>query len=244
MASIPFGIQLYTVRDHMEQDPAGTLQRVKEIGYDYIEAAGYPGGVESFKTMLDDAGLTAISSHVNLDELTKDATAVIAEIQTLDVNYAALSLGGDSKEHWDEQIAALDAAGAKCREAGITLCYHNHAHEFELIDGVPILDYLYTNTSSDHVGAQIDTYWVQYGNADPVEYINKYADRCPLLHMKDMSAAEDRAFAEMGAGILDWPAIIDAGKAADVAWYIVEQDTCPGDSLESAAISAKFMQQQ
>ena len=93
----------------------------------------------------------------------------------------------------------------------------------------------------DKAALELDSYWVQYGGADPVEKLNQYKGRCPLLHVKDMSADASRTFTEVGRGIMDWGAILPAAAKAGVHWFIVEQDTCPGDSLESARISADYM---
>ncbi len=85
---------------------------------------------------------------------------------------------------------------------------------------------------------------MQYGGVDPVACIRKYSGRVPLLHVKDMTAGDDPTYAEMGAGILDWPAIFAAAKEAGTQWYLVEQDDWAGDSIDSARISAEFMARQ
>jgi sugar phosphate isomerase/epimerase len=242
MGNLPFALQLYTVRDHLEQDFPGTLERVKEIGYDCVELAGYGSYTPAeCKQLLDDIGLIPVSAHVGLHELSVDASSVIETLQTVGVKYAPLSAGADSEDDWREIARALEAAGAMLRAAGITLCYHNHAHEFEKIGDQYILDFLFDATKPDHLAAQIDTYWVKYGGEDPVAFIKKYAGRCPLLHIKDMTADEDPTFAEVGQGIIDWGPVFAAGAEAGVEWYIVEQDTCTGDSIDSARISAEFM---
>ncbi|MBI4556643.1 MAG: sugar phosphate isomerase/epimerase [Candidatus Hydrogenedentes bacterium] len=249
MAKIPYALQLYTVRDHIAKDFAGTLKKVKEVGYDYIELAGL-GGVSAAecKKILDQVKLTAISNHVGYEEMIQKTDEVIAMCRTLNIRFIVVPWLGKpfatDKASWIKCAQALDAAGTKLKAAGIRLCYHNHAHEFEKFDGEYALDILYANSSPDHVAGQLDTYWLKHGGVDPVAYIRKYSGRCPLIHVKDMSAGEPHTFAEVGRGILDWKAIFGAGNAAGAQWYIVEQDTCPGDSLESARISAEFMAKQ
>jgi sugar phosphate isomerase/epimerase len=249
MGSLPFALQLYTVRDKMDEDAPGTLKRVKEIGYDNVELAGTAGmSMAEFRQVLDDLGLNPVCTHVGYDDVTQTVEKTIDDLNTLGVSFVCVpGISGDltaDKEGWINVGKGMDAGGAKLREAGFTLCYHNHAHEFEQYDGEYIFDIFYGASSPENVQCQQDTYWVQYGGQDPVAYIKKYSGRVPLLHVKDMTPGEDRAFAEMGAGILDWPAIFAAAKDAGVQWYIVEQDTCPGDSLKSAAISAEFMARQ
>jgi sugar phosphate isomerase/epimerase len=89
------------------------------------------------------------------------------------------------------------------------------------------------------VKAEIDTYWVQRGGADPAAYIRQYAGRCPLIHLKDMAADEKGSFAEVGEGTMDWPAIFTASEAGGARWYIVEQDVCQRPPLDSVAISLR-----
>ena len=248
MGRLPFALQLYTVRDHLEKDLAGTLKKVKEAGYGFIEMGGTYGLANAaFKKLLDDSGLRAISLHTGYDEVTKNPAAVIDLTRVFGTRYAVI--GGidgrltPDKQGWLACGEALDEAGAKLRAAGVQLCYHNHAHEFDMIDGECKLDILMSAAEPENLAAQIDTFWVQYAGLDPVRLIDKYRGRCPLLHVKDMKDGTSKAFAEMGRGILEWREIFPAAIVAETKWYIVEQDICEGDSLESAAISAAFMAQ-
>jgi len=243
--ALSFALQLYTVRDHYEADFAGTLEKVKEAGYDAVEVAGFGAHtVAQVRQMLADTGLQATSTHVDGNQVINDPGAVADIARELGVDHVVMSWGPTEPGAWRELVPKLDAGGAALREAGVTFCYHNHAHEFLPIDGQPMLDYLLEHTSPEHVQAELDTYWVKEGGLDPASYIVKHAGRCPLLHCKDMTAGNPHTFAEVGEGVLDWDAIFAAGTGAGVAWYIVEQDVCTGDSLESARISAQFMKRQ
>ena len=72
MYNFPIALQLYSVRDDMEADFAGTLKKVKSFGYDGVEFAGlYGHTAEEVKKMCEDAGVTPISAHVPYDELKK-----------------------------------------------------------------------------------------------------------------------------------------------------------------------------
>lgn len=246
MASLPFALQLYTIRDHMEKDIPGSLKRVKEIGYDHVELAGLgPYTAEEYSYFLADAGLTAISAHIGFKELTQDTTKAAEIAESLGLSFVIVPwLGGDlcpDAEAWKANIAAMNDAGSKLREVGISLCYHNHAHEFERIDDTYIFDLIFELTDPENLAAEIDSYWVKFGGVDPVATIKKYAGRCPLLHVKDMEPEEPHSFTEMGRGMMDWKSIFAAARQADVRWYIVEQDICKRDSFESARISAEFM---
>ncbi len=249
MGGLKFALQLYTVRDHLDKDVPGTLAKVKKIGYHYVEGSGTHGLThEAFQKHLEKAGLKACSIHVGYDDVTRDVSKVIELAALYRVKYVAIG-GIDSKltpdrKGWTSCGEALDAGGAALRAAGIQLCYHNHAHEFQPIDGEYPLDLLLGAARPENLAAQIDVFWVRYAGLDPVAIINRWSGRCPLIHVKDMASAKSRAFAEVGLGILHWPEIFAAAIQAGVAWYIVEQDVCPRDSLESAAESAEFMAKQ
>jgi sugar phosphate isomerase/epimerase len=146
-----------------------------------------------------------------------------------------------TREDWLAMAQLLDEIGGACRAQGMQLSYHNHSFEFVQFDETFALDLLLQNTSPENVLSELDTYWVQHGGADPVAYLQRYAGRISILHLKDMADDADRSFAEVGRGILDWSAVHDAALAAGVEWYCVEQDTCPGDSLDSARVSARFV---
>ena len=144
--------------------------------------------------------------------------------------------GAKSFKEFGEKLTAI---GAKCKEAGLQLCYHNHSFEFEQVDGKYGLDILFDAADPELVQAEVDVYWVQHAGEDPAELIRRYLNRCPLLHMKDIADDEEKSFAEVGEGILDFEAIIEASNVGGTQWYIVEQDRCKNPPLESIATSLK-----
>ena len=246
MPALPFALQLYSVRDHLDRDVPGTLRQVKAMGYDAVEVAGTHGLTPAeFRGALDSAGLTPISAHIGFEESALDPSGAAAVAKALGINRVVVPWLGAALcpdiGAWRLAARKMGEAGAALRNDGIQLCYHNHAEEFDTVEGERPYDILFDETQPGHLAAEIDTYWVKYAGEDPVELINRFQGRCPLLHIKDMSASEDRFFAEVGEGIIDWAPIFQAGRAADVEWFIVEQDESRGDSLESAATSAAFM---
>lgn len=240
MSTIPVAVQMYTLRDETAKDFIGTLRRVAEIGYAGVEFAGYGGlSAAELKAVLDDLQLRAAGTHLGLDALETDPDAVLDYQLAIGNHFitvpwmpAPADLAG-----WKEAAARLNAAGEQCKQRGIQLCYHNHAHEFALVDGVPGLDVLYANTDPALVQAQLDLYWVKKAGYDPASYVKKYAGRVPELHIKDMADDADGSFTEFGTGIIDWDAVFAAAPAAGVQWYIVEQDVCQRPCLESVEIS-------
>ncbi len=128
-------------------------------------------------------------------------------------------------------------------DAGKVLTYHNHALELEMLDGMPILEIIYGQTDPRYLQGEIDTYWIHAGGSSPQAWCARLRDRLPLLHIKDYAIAEDGKprFAEIGQGELDFQTIIATAEASGCQWFIVEQDTCPGDPFVSLEMSFKYI---
>jgi sugar phosphate isomerase/epimerase len=245
MAKIPVALQLYTVRDQLSKDFVGTLRKVKEIGYDRVQlTTSMPFDAPKLREVLDDIGLVPVGIHVDGKQLQTDLQRWIDFCKTLGMDYLTWPYLGESdrktKQDWLRMAGIMDGVGARCKKEGLRFAYHNHSFEFAKFDGQYAFDLLYASTKPDHLKAEIDTYWVLHGGEDPAAYIRKYAGRQVCLHIKDMLGDESRAFAEIGKGILDWQGIHAAAQKAGVECYVVEQDRCAGDSLESARISREF----
>ncbi|GMA59778.1 sugar phosphate isomerase/epimerase [Alicyclobacillus fastidiosus] len=243
MANI--AVQLYTLRELLEQDFAGTLRKVAGAGYQAVELHTYGGLTpQALRSLLDELGFQAVSAHVALARIENELDVVIEEAKTIGFGYIVCPWlppeRRQTKEDFEALTAVLAQASKKVAEAGLVLAYHNHDFEFERFDGMFVLDLLYANTDPSLVQAELDLYWIHRAGQDPVEYVNKYAGRLDLLHMKDASK-DDGSFAEVGQGVLDWEKIIPSAKDAGVKWYIVEQDVCKGDPLESIQTSLAFL---
>jgi sugar phosphate isomerase/epimerase len=232
-------VQLYTLRDEMSKDFVGVLEKVAEMGYQGVEFAGYGNlTAPQMKDLLKKLGLKATGAHVGMDLLKDSLDAQIEYNAEIGNPYIICPWAKfENKAQYLEAAALFNKVGEKCKAKGITLCYHNHAHEFELVDGIYGLDFLFQQTDPEFLQAEIDTYWVQYAGIDPVEYIKKYKNRLPILHQKDMEAGEGKAFAEIGNGIMDIKSIYNAGLELGTKTFVVEQDVCKRPALESVKIS-------
>jgi len=241
-------LQLYTLREQTQQDMAGVLRQVAEMGYEGIEFAGYGNlSAADAGAVAKDLGLTIVSNHTGFDALQNDLPTVIRDNQAFGNQFVVCpSIPSDQQtgEGYRAFAKTLNDLGARLRdEAGLQLCYHNHAFEFQEFDGEYGLDLLYANSDPQLVQAELDTYWVQKGGVNPVEYIRKHAGRAPLIHVKDMANDDNQSFAEVGTGILDWPGIFSAAEAGGAVAYIVEQDICPGNPLDSVRLSLENLKQ-
>lgn len=243
-------IQLYTLRDFTKtpKDVAATLKKVREIGYEAVQASALgPIAEEEFLKILEGEGLTVCATHEPSDAILAEPERVVDRLRKLNCKYTAyphpkdVALGSDSAVK--EWIARLNHAGKVLHEAGQVLAYHNHHHEFRRLRGKLILDHIFEGTDPRYLQGELDTYWVQFGGGDPVAWCEKLAGRLPLLHLKDYVVTEESkvSYAEIGYGNLDFPAIIEAAEASGCEWFIVEQDTCPGDPFDSIRKSFDYI---
>jgi len=247
MAKIPVALQLYTVRDQTAIDFAGTVRKVAEMGYAGVELAGVGDMTpEALHSLLEETNLRAAGAHIGLEALQTDIDKVIADNKTIGNPFIGITgLPQEltsSAAGWRRAAELMNEYGARLRAAGLTLYYHNHYHEFEPVDGERGLDILLAETDPANLAFECDVYWAWYAGQDPVQLINTYAGRFPLIHLKDMSGKGDkRTFVEIGQGHIAFQPIFEAAEAQGVKWYIVEQDTCVGSSLDAAARSLKTL---
>jgi sugar phosphate isomerase/epimerase len=242
MANVPVALQLYTVREDAARDFVGTLDQVAAIGYVGVELAGYgPLTPPDLRAKLDTLGLTVAGSHIALARLENELDAVIAECRTLQCPYVVCPVLPTERRTVDgfrALAASLNAIGRTVTASGLTLCYHNHAFEFETeIDGMAAYDWLMANTDRALVRIEIDAFWVQKAGRDPAAYIERYSGRVPLVHLKDMTADDAQTFAPVGTGSVDFGPIFAAAERGGVQWYIVEQDRAEGSAIQAARTS-------
>jgi sugar phosphate isomerase/epimerase len=244
-------VQLFTLRESCKNEPdfARTLDRVREIGYQAVQVSGVSGDIPAptIRRLLEERGLVCCATHENGDLIRRSPEAIADRLDALNCTITAYpwpaNVDFSSEESVASLIADLDRSGAVLAARGQVLSYHNHAHEFYRLGGRTILERIFAETKPTHLAAELDTYWVQAGGADPVAWINRVKGRMPIVHLKDYRVHPDgtRDFAEIGNGNLDWKAIINACDSAGVRWFCVEQDTCPGDPFDSVRQSFNFI---
>ena len=196
--NLPVALQLYSVRDDMGKDFKGTLQKVKELGYDGVEFAGLFGNTpEQIKTWCAEIGLTPISAHVPLAEMLEDIDKVIADYKAIGCEYIVVPYVTEERrpagEKFMQMIEEIRSVGQKAKEAGLVLLYHNHDFEFaQTPTGECGLDYLYSAVPADLLQTELDLCWVKYAGQEPAAYLLKYADRSPVVHLKDYYASGEQ----------------------------------------------------
>ena len=243
-------LQLYTLRDHLKTpaDIAVSLGKVAAIGYRSVEAAGLgPIAETELLTILRGEGLTICATHEDSHTIRQDPQWVVDHLRKLDCKYASYPYpaGVDftDRAQVDALVRDLDHAGKVLHDAGQVLAYHNHAIELLRLGDTTVLQSIYDRTDARYLQGEIDTYWIQYGGGDPVAWCESLPGRLPLLHMKDyqFTATDKPTYCEVGSGNLNWKKIIAAAEASGCRWFIVEQDTCPGDPFDSVRQSFDYI---
>ncbi|MGO4697451.1 sugar phosphate isomerase/epimerase family protein [Paenibacillus sp. 2TAB26] len=242
MKKMNIGLQLYTLREEMAIDFKGMLKKVAELGYEGVEFAGYGGlPADDLKALLDELGLKGFSSHLSLHALRADLQKEIDYLKAIGAQYMVCPYlfpedRPKNADEWRTLFVELEQIGKEVQKQGLILGYHNHEFEFEGVvgDNNPF-EAMFAETTPQAVQVEMDVCWVQFAGKDPLQYIDKYAGRLPLLHLKDYSLDDQRQMVtlELGEGVVDLPAVIQAGEQAGVEWLIVEQDFCQSPPLQS-----------
>jgi len=195
MKAFQVGIQMFTLRDALKADFEGTLRQVKELGYDYVEFAGYYGGktATELKALLDEIGLKTISVHQGIDFFIQKGQEGIDFFKTLGIKYIVIP-GYDRNRlagspDWDESKTLFRSIGELCLANGMELLYHNHEFELAKIGEERVYDMMFADTVG-FMNPQPDTCWLLYGGVDPAAYIRKYGDRIRVVHLKDFVCAQ------------------------------------------------------
>lgn len=236
-------VQLYTVRDLMDKDPAGTLRGIGKLGLKHAETAGYAGKpVKEFAAMMKDAGLKASGMHVGLDACEKELSKVVDEADALGCRYVIVPWAPESayKDGWDKFGMRLHTIGENLSKSKKVFCYHNHAHEFQDVNGKTGFDILFSAACPDHVFCQIDLWWAHVGKQDPAKLVEKYGSRVKLVHLKDGLDDEKQTQMPAGKGSIDWTSTCKALDKAKTEFGVIEFDTCPGPPLDSIRESLDF----
>lgn len=248
MSKKTIAIQVYAMREDAKKDFAGTMKRLAGMGYDGVELAGlYERTPEEIRNILDDAGLKAVGAHVPYEEFKKDLAGTVAAYRTIGCEYVAIpwlpveEISDEKRK--EELLSYIPVIAAACREQGMRLLYHNHAHEFQTDEnGVYYLDHLFGETKPEDLGVELDTGWAQVAGVNPAEYLMKYQGRCPLVHIKDFIRTEEVEQVAVGDGELKIKEIAEAADTCKITCFIVEQDEYPhGAPMENAKKSVDYL---
>jgi sugar phosphate isomerase/epimerase len=267
--TLPVAVQIYSVREDAEKDFRGTIQKIKEIGYDAVELAGLYGMDPSeVRAVLDEFELPAISAHVPIVELIQDLEGTLDKYLTVGCKYIAIPYLDETLRPGSDGFAGvlkeMERIGKACQEKGLVMLYHNHDFEFvKMENGSYGLDYIYETLPESLLQTELDTCWIKVAGEDPASYVRKYAGRCPVVHLKDfykegkpsdmyeligIEKTETQKsegvfeFRPVGHGMQDFPSILEAAAASGANWVVVEQDSSVGrTSFEAIQMSREYL---
>jgi len=251
------GVQLYTVRTIIENETAATLKAIDAIGYREAEATS--GNLDKIWPDLKQTRLKPVSVHIDnalfKPENKEKFSATVADVKSKGFTYAVYPYVPPAARHGEDTFKeladTLNRAGAECKKAGLKLCYHNHAFEFQKFGTRSGLEIMMDALDRNLAGLELDVFWASVGGHDPAELLKKYSGRVDLLHVKDKAegtpvqfneSVPKTAFKEAGKGVIDWPKVFKAAHAAGVKHYFVEQDQTPGNPVDSLKVSYQYLQ--
>ena len=274
MAKLPVGIQVYGLRDLLENTPENfenVMTQIKEMGYDGVELAGLYG-IEpaEVKAILDRVGLIPVSAHVAFAEMMEDLDKVIEDYKTIGVKFLVMPYMAEeyrpvNPEGFESFLPLLNEVGAKIAAAGMTFLYHNHDFEFvKLPSGEYGYDKMFDSIPHANLQSELDTCWCDVATGQAPEFVLKYTDRIPVVHLKDYikkgqpknmykligideeeSADDDGSyfgFRPVGFGQMIWEPVLEASLEANAEWVVVEQDEhYELDPLECARRSREYL---
>ena len=242
---IPIGLQLYTVRSLMARDFDGTLAGVAGMGYEEVEFAGYFGhSPAQVREALSRHGLTAPSTHIALPADDAEWRRTLDEAKAVGHQWVTIAWLDEplrsTSDDWVRIAERFNHLGALARQAGLRFAYHNHDFEFARASRGMRFDTLLLRTDPALVDFEMDVYWVTKAGVDPMWYLRHHAGRFPMLHLKDATAAPERRMVDVGAGTIDWAALLTLARDQGASHAFVEHDE-PTDPLASARASYTYL---
>jgi sugar phosphate isomerase/epimerase len=246
------GVQLYTVRDLLQQDFEGTLEQVAEVGYRQVEFAGYYGRTpEQVRALLDRLGLRAPSTHIGANAVRQDLPAQIRTAKTIGHEYITLPSFPIDRDNadvaaWRQVAAEFNRMAETIRREDLRFAYHNHAWEFQrLADGRTGFDVLLADTDPALVDFELDLYWVVHAGHDPIQLFQQHPGRFTMWHVKDMREPQGaREMVPVGQGSIDFPRIFAHAEQSGLRHFFVEHDNAANTvgSLPSIQASYQYLQ--
>lgn len=244
------GAQYFTIRDFCQtlEDFDKACKRVSEIGYKTVQLSGigdFDG--KDVKAILDKYGLEVVCTHrppqnylENIDKEIEFHKAIGCKICGL----GTMPGFNAKRETIDEFVKNFKAVCEKLAENGLIFAYHNHAFEFEKIDGKYVFDIITDNIKADNFRFILDAYWLSYAGLNPAKFIKERKGRIACVHLKDLKIEDNTPkFAEVGTGNIDWDDVIKACEEAEVEYALVEQDNnwIDDDPFKSLEISYDYL---
>jgi sugar phosphate isomerase/epimerase len=254
MNKTPIALQIWPVREEFGKDMAGTLEAIAKMGYEGVELCRWFNWTDLFdkweakdiRQVCDDVGLQVVSSHVPYAMIADDRLEeVVAFGHTVGMAYVVVaSLPKElllARADVLEAASLFNAAAARLKAEGMRIGYHNHPPDFQPIDGEMPWDIFFSNTDPEVI-MQWDIGNALHAGVDPYVYLERYAGRSTLVHLKEHSATD--GWVAIGKGDVDWDRIFDlCDRLHSPEWYIVEQACQAYPPMACAEVSLKYLRE-
>ena len=240
------GVQLYSVRKEMLADAKGTLQTLAKLGYKELESArsvkgNYYGlAPKEIKKIAADLGMNVRSGHVGIDKDWLKSVDEAAEAGQTYLICSSMPSRGQTIENYQKAADIFNKAAEDCKKRNLIFGYHNHEEEFQKVDGQVLYDILLDRTDKNLVKMEMDLGWLIVTGNDPFKYFEKYPNRFPLWHLKDMDLTKKNSV-EFGKGGVDIKRLMKNGKKAGMKYYFVEQEEYTVSAFESLADDMNYL---
>jgi sugar phosphate isomerase/epimerase len=245
------GLQLYTLRDTIFKDPKGVLDKVASFGYKELETFAQNDGkiygmeLAEFNKHVKGLGMKVTSGHYGIDQVRSGWEKTVADAKSIGQKFMVVPYLVEEErrtiDDYKRRCEELNKAGEICSRNGIRFGYHNHAFEFEKLDGQIPYDVMLAELDPKYVGMEMDIYWVVNAGYDPLQYFAKYPGRFEQWHVKDMDKSDRSKNADIGTGSIDWKPIFAKAKQSGLKHFYVEQESYPGEPIKSVEASAKYL---
>ncbi len=227
-------IQLYTLRNEIAKDLRGTIKRLSEMGFKYVQVDGLRGNdIYEFKRVLDQYHMTVVGIHLKHDLFMNNISEIIHQAEIFDCKVIYDKYIEDEDQTllgYKKTKQKLLDVSQKLSQFGYEVGIHNPEYDIcNQIEGDNVLDYLCKPVNNFQINPELDTYWLYVAGLDYVDYIYQYGNRSKLIHLKDIDGSYDKNdlknnLCSCGKGEIDFHAVIKAGEEVGINYYVIEQD--------------------
>lgn len=238
------GAQLYTVRDLLktEDQIRSTFAELKAIGYDCVQLYGSVAFAETCAKIAKETGLAVVGILSDLASCEKEEEALFRLCRAYQIRDIGISSNSQDCQNPEAYINRVNAFAKKVKRADFTFSYHNHGHEFIRLETGEIPMEIFVAGFSPNVDFMPDTYWLHDGGCDIRYFLERIGSRVKILHLKDLARIDKgHTFAEVGSGNLYFEGILKTALDCGIEEFVVEQDSCPGNPIESLRKSYNYI---
>lgn len=268
MQTIKMASPLYILREQCAVDLFSVLRRLKALGFEGVEFLGFFGhAANDVRRCLDELGLQALGNHVPYQSFLQNIRGTLDFHAAVGCRYLTIGDWGASgfpgSPNWERTLAGLAQMGEQAQKYGITLLYHNH--DFELsrrVDGRELLDAILSAAPRQYLSFEPDLGWIEIGGGSCEDYLARYADRCPVIHLKDYYSTDrsrhgdvrdflpqrggaERGFFEfrpVGYGVLNLPRLLPLCLRCSPEWFVMDHDLAyERDSFADLKLSLEYV---